>query len=196
MSLQGAAFDPRIITLLHRAAVALEPLGGYAIGDAFAMRAHGYARYTSDIDVFVLEDHRVPTLRALRGVGLTIEPVFAPHHFIAYLPEHNDPQVRIDVLFPVTEPELSAIESPKRASFAGVDVNVFPITLLVASKFYSDRPEDHHDIAAMLNRGMFDPIEVRQVIASIDLEGAMDFATEIEDLRRVRAPRNRPVCKK
>ena len=185
--------DPRVLDLLRRAAAALEPLGlPYSIGGAIAMHAHGYARYTSDIDVFALDEHRTQILRAFRTHGLTVEPVFSPHHYIAYLPEQGELRVRVDISFPAAEPELSAIEFPVRAQVMGTDINVFPLSLLVAAKFYSDRPEDHHDLAALLNRGLFDPDEVVRMIASIDPEGAADFVAEIAELRRPRPPRKRP----
>ena len=196
----GAAMDPRTAELLRLVAAALEPQGLYAIGGAFALRAAGYARYTADIDVFALEEHRGGTLRALRQVGLIVEPVFAPHHYVAHLEHHwappdGDTQIRIDVLFPAAEPELSAIEFPERVKMAGVSVNVFPVTLLVATKFYSNRPEDHHDIAALFNRGLFDPDAVQRSIESIDPQGAVDFAAEMETLKHPKPTRPRPKRK-
>jgi hypothetical protein len=189
--------DPRVLELIRRTASALEPLNvPYAVGGAVAMAAHGYARYTSDLDVFALDESKSSIFRALRKEGFTVEPLMSPMHYVAFLREHGDPTVRVDILFPADEPALSAVEYPVTVHIAGTDVNlkVFPIDMLVAAKFYSDRPQDLHDIAAMLERGIFEPDEVHRLIGSIDPEGATDFATLIQELRRPR--RRRPPPKR
>jgi hypothetical protein len=189
--------DPRVLELIRRTASALEPLNvPYAVGGAVAMAAHGYARYTSDLDVFALDESKPSIFRALRKEGFTVEPLMSPMHYVAFLREHGDPTVRVDILFPADEPALSAVEYPVTVHIAGTDVDlkVFPIDMLVAAKFYSDRPQDLHDIAAMLERGIFEPDEVHRLIGSIDPEGATDFATLIQELRRPR--RRRPPPKR
>lgn len=159
------------------------------------MAVHGYSRSTKALDVFMLDENRGQVLRAMREQGLTVMPVFAPSHYIAYLPQHNDQETRVNLIFPVTEPELSAIEHPMKGNVGGFPMNIFPINLLVMSKAYSDRPEDVQDIAAMLNRGMFDPAEVHRVIESIDHDGAEDFDALIEELMKRRKVRKKPVRK-
>ena len=188
--------DARVVDLLRRATESLDTLNvPYGIGGAFAMRAHGYSRETTDVTVFALDESRGPIIRALRGHGLTVAPVLQPFHYVAYDPAYGDPEIRIDVLFPAGEPELSGVEYAERKMIEGVNTQVFPVNLLVASKFYSDRDEDHHDIGAMLHRGIFDPSEVERLIASIDAEGAADFHTEIAAALRPRPARKRPTRK-
>jgi hypothetical protein len=187
--------DPRVLELIRRAASALEPLDvPYAVGGAVAMAAHGYARYTSDLDVFALDESKPSILRAFRKEGFIVEPLMPPMHYVAFLREHGDPTVRVDILFPADEPALSAVEYPVTVHIAGADLDlkVFPVDMLVAAKFYSDRPQDLHDIAAMLERGIFEPDEVHRLISSIDPEGAADFATLIQELRRPRRRRPPP----
>jgi hypothetical protein len=193
--IESGLMDPRVLELIRRAASALDPLDvPYAVGGAVAMAAHGYARYTSDLDIFALDEGKSSILRALRKEGFIVEPLMPPMHYIAFLREHGDPTVRVDILFPADEPALSAIEYPVTTHIAGTDVKVFPVDMLVAAKFYSDRPQDLHDIAAMLERGIFEPEEVHRLIGSIDPEGAADFAVLIQELRRPR--RRRPPPKR
>jgi hypothetical protein len=185
--------DPRVTELLEKLVASLEPLGvPYAVGGALAMHAHGLRRYTSDVDAFALAEDRPQVLRALRAAGLRITTLMEPFHYAATLPAHGDLEVRIDVLFPAGEPELSAIEHARPAQFGPVAVRVFPLELLVAAKFYSDRLKDEADIAGMLNAGLFDPDEVERFIASIDAEGAREFRALIARLAAPRPPRPRP----
>lgn len=189
--------DPRTYELLKLTAKALEPLAKpYSIGGAVAMGAHGVRRYTTDVDVFALDADRNRILHALRSAGLEISAVFEPFHYFAYLPRHADPEIRVDVLFPAGEPELSAVEYPVRAKIGSVEVNVFPRNLLVATKFYSDRLKDELDIAMMYTSGVFDPEAVRAIIASFDPEGAVDFAALIARLAKARPPRRRPPVRR
>lgn len=182
--------------MLQRATAALDALNvPYGIGGALAMRAHGYSRETTDVDVFALDESRGPIIRALRSHELTVAPVFQPFHYVAYDPVYGDPEIRIDMLFPASEPELSGIEYAERKMIAGINTRVFPVNLLVASKFYSDRDEDHRDIGAMLHRGIFDPSEVERLIASVDPEGAADFHAEVAAALRPRPVRKRPTRK-
>ena len=169
--------DPRLVDLIERAHRALEPLGvPYAVGGALAMAAHGYERQTSDLDVFARFKDRGAVLRALREQGLEVEPLFGGVHYIAYDPAHRDPRIRIDVLVPQEQPFLSALRRPVRAEIAGREMNVFPLVALVAAKAQSDRPEDHGDVAAMHERGMFNPKEVARRIESYDPAEAKRFA--------------------
>jgi hypothetical protein len=186
--------DPKVANLLDHVAHAMASISvDYAIGGALAMRVHGYKRHTDDVDLFALEQDRVAVLRALRQQGLTVSPVFAPHHYIATVPGETDPESRIDVLFPSTEPDLSAIEFPEKGTLGGHALNVWPLNLVVMAKFYSDRAQDHLDIASLLERGLFDVAEVERTIRSIDEEGAKEFAEVIRLLVAPRKKRGKPA---
>jgi len=189
--------DPRVrellLAFLKMASITRR---SYAVGGALAMSAHGYVRQTSDVDAFLLDEHRLEWLRAARSVGLIVDEVFSKVHYMAFFPRHGDPRIRIDMLFPADEPELSAVEYPVRASIGGIATNVFPLALLAIDKFASDRPEDHRDFERMLHLGMFDPADLRVIIASFDPDMAKRFDLAISDLsiadRRVKpVPSNR-----
>ena len=142
----------------------------YAVGGATALAAHGYRRNTRDVDVLVIEKDLPKILRALRGVGLDVFAVFEPSHFAAKLPGDPDPERRIDVLVPYSEPELSAIEFPVKKR----KLRMFDSDLLALSKFYalddSKDPRHGYDLHAMFRRGMFDPRKVRMMLGSVDPE--------------------------
>lgn len=136
----------------------------YAIGGALAMGAHGYRRHTDDVDAYVNYKDRGEWVRALRARGLTVTPLFAGVHYAAFLPEHGDPEVRIDLLVPAEDPDLSAIEVPDSATIADRPVEVWPVDLLVVAKFRSTRPEDRADVGKMFERGLFNPKSVRTIM--------------------------------
>lgn len=165
--------DPKLEELVNTVFTTIEPLGvPYAIGGALAMGAHGYRRYTSDVDLFVLDEARGKVLRALRDAGLQVTEV-GPGHFIALFTKHGDIDVRIDVLIPMDEPGLSAVEYPVRKALVpgGAKINIVEAKLLAMMKFYSDRQKDLNDLRAMARHGIFDAKDVRALVASIDPDG-------------------------
>lgn len=158
----------------------------YAIGGALAMSAHGYVRQTSRVDAFALLDDKLAWLRAARSVGLTVDEIFRDVHYIAFFTKHQDPRIRIDLLFPAAEPELSAIEFPATVSIGGVTAEAFPMDLLVMAKFQSDREGDARDFERMFHLGLFDPAQ-----ASVDGPLAKKFKARIAELSRPRLPAGR-----
>jgi hypothetical protein len=169
-------FDPRVRDLLETFLRAAQETGRpYAIGGALAMAAHGYARQTNDVDAFLADGDIAAWSRALRAEGLRVEPVVGGIHYVASSPEHGD--VRIDLLVPADDPEWSAVQAPETGDIAGVRAEVFPVSLLVAAKFQSTREEDHADVKAMYERGLFDPRAVVNVFRAMkDGELADEFA--------------------
>ena len=158
--------------LLKRLRTAIKPYEdiSYAIGGSTAMAAHGYSRFTNDIDVFILEEHLNLFMRALRAVDLDLFAISEPSHYAAKLPGDPNPERRIDILVPFGEPELSAIEYPVlRWGF-----KIFAPDLLAMSKFYSfddsGDPKHAFDLLAMYRHGIFDPKTVKEMIYSIDPE--------------------------
>lgn len=136
----------------------------YAIGGALAMGAHGYRRHTDDVDAYVIYSDRGEWIRALRAQGLTVTPLFAGVHYVAYLPQHGDPGIRIDLLVPADDPDLSAIEVPDSMTIADRPVEVWPANLLVIAKFRSTRDEDRADVDKMFERGLFDARDVCSIM--------------------------------
>jgi hypothetical protein len=173
--------SPKVIELLRRFLEAIRDTDvRYAVGGAVAMAAHGVRRHTTDLDVFAPEESRGKLLRALRAAGFRVSGIFEPFHYIAMLPGEEDLDVRIDILIPAGEPELSAVEQPSLAVFEDGQFFVFPIELLVMSKFMSDpldRPGDRGDIVRMYNRGIFEPQTVCALFASFDPDEAAQFRT-------------------
>ena len=84
---------------------------------------------------------------------------------------------------------------PEEAVIEGRTVNVFPIELLVASKFYSNQAKDENDITSLYEIGAFDPEDVRVIIANYDQETAVEFEKFIASIGKPRAPRVRPTRK-
>lgn len=169
-------FDPRVRNLLVRflraADVVQKP---YAVGGALAMAAHGYTRQTQDVDAFLQYADRALWFRALRQQEFSVIPVFSGVHYIAFDPKHKTPEVRIDLLLPAEDPELSAVEAPERGQVGNVPVDIFPLELLVISKFLSDRENDHRDVDAMYERGLFVPADIAATLRHIDADAAVRF---------------------
>lgn len=169
-------FDPRVRQLLLQFLKASNTTGRpYAIGGALAMSAHGYVRQTQDVDAFLAPGDAPAWIRALRAQGLTVDTVFPDFHYAARIKRHNDPEVRIDLLVPYDDPDWSAVQFPDVGAIGGIDAELFPLVLLVASKFQSDRPSDRADVDAMYARGLFDPAEVARVLRNMDKDLAREF---------------------
>lgn len=193
MTTTKLTLGPTVQKLLDIIASSIDRVEGldYAIGDAIAMGAHGYRRHTSDVDLFAAEADRNRVLRTLREAGLEVAAVVGPSHYMAYDPDDNDVEARIDVMFPAGDPELSAVELPTRKNVYGHPLNIFPVSVLVLSKFYSDRQKDEMDIAEMYNAGVFDPDEVRRVLAGYDPARLGQYGEMLESFRR-KPRRTRP----
>jgi hypothetical protein len=192
MTVKKPPMDPRTLELLRIAATALAEIP-YAIGGAIALQGHGVRRFTTDVDVFVLSANRGRALKALRQAGLEVVPIMEPFHYAAYLGSHDDPEIRIDVLVPAGEPELTAIENPVLLHVGDVSFHGFSAELLAATKLYSDRLKDHGDIESLVQRGIVDPRLVYALIESFDPDGAKDWE---ELVRRIERPRGRPRPKR
>lgn len=147
----------------------------FAIGGGIAVNIYNIQRFTSDIDAYFKEEDRIEILRALRQAGFETCKVFAPNHYIAFLPKHNDPRIRIDLLFPEGEPEISAIEKPLIVNKWNMNIPVFPVEFLVLAKFYSNQPLDKWDIAALYMIGAFEEQTVRDLLSTIDPEQVDEF---------------------
>lgn len=172
--------DPKVLELLNAVHEVIEPMGiDYAIGGALAMAAAGYARHTKDVDLFVTERDRHKVLIAFRRAGYTVSPVFDPHHYAVYLPgDIEDPDVRIDVMIPAGEPDLSAISYPSVVALTkgGDTFNVVEPNLLAVMKYLSDREKDDDDLKAMFRHGTFDPVNVRAIVVYLAGDDPADVA--------------------
>lgn len=189
-----AKYSREALIKLLKKAIAAAPAGlQYAIGGATALEEHGYKRYTQDVDVFVLDQHLNPLMKVLSGVGLQVFAIQEPSHYAAKIPGDPEPERRIDVLVPYSEPELSAVEH----AFVGKGgLRVFDANLLAMVKFYAydDSGDVRHafDIAAMYRRGMFDASLVRSMMEAIDPERVEKYDALIKSFQASGRPGPRP----
>lgn len=170
--------DPKVYELLKVVGKVVKPMKiDYAIGGAIAMAAAGYSRYTKDVDLFVKEADRPQILMAFRRAGYQVISIYEPHHYAVYLPgETEDFDVRIDVMVPAAEPDLSAIEYPETAELVeGVKLHVMSPNLLAVLKYLSDREKDEDDFKAMFRHGTFDPENVREIVLFMAGEDPKDI---------------------
>lgn len=145
------------------------------------MAAHGYSRQTNDVDAFLEHGDVAAWSRALRAQGLQVDRVVGGIHYVATTSEYSA-DVRIDLLFPSDDPEWSAVQAPVEGIIGGLHAEVFPIELLVAAKFQSDREEDHVDVRAMYERGLFEPKKVARIFLAMNDEDLADEFLEEYDV--------------
>jgi hypothetical protein len=144
----------------------------FAVGGGIALNAHGVRRETTDVDAFLRDKDRARVRKAMLGAGFRIGRIHPPFHYIAMLPSVRDPDIRVDLMYPATEPELSAIANPVELEVWGECVPVFPVELLVIAKLQAvaDAPgratQDSADIEALYNNGAFEPATVQYLLDS------------------------------
>lgn len=163
----------------------------YAIGGGVAVRAHGYKRETSDVDAFFPAEAKPAVLRYFRQMGYSVEGVMRPFMYVAIPEDATNIEERVDLLFPETDPEISAIEMAQSWRVEGVAARVFPSELLALTKLvYSDRWQDVADVAELLELGAFDPKEARRLLSLFDPDEVSTFDERLAALK-IR-PRGRP----
>lgn len=177
---------PELETLLETVVEAFDSAGVvYAIGGAVAMAAHGYRRYTEDVDTFIRYEDLNLALRKMRQVGLDVYPIAEPFHYKA----GDLDGFHVDLLFPLDEPDVSAIKTAEVIEIAGVAARVFRLEWLVASKFQADDDDHDRDISKLYRLGLFEPATVAFLIADFDKELAEQFQEFVEGLRQPRRRR-------
>ena len=168
----------------------------YAVGGGAALEAHGYRRTVDDLEVFVSPDHSAVALGVVGAAGFMVEPVPEPGQYTAVETKGGrklDPSHCLALLFPAEDPEHAATLAPESRTVSGMTVKVFPLVLLVAAKWYSNRPEDDLDFEALLNRGLMPTRAVVDYLrATGDLAGAQEFKERMRALATPRRPRPRP----
>ena len=154
---------------------------------AMALAAHGYIRFTKDIDLAVLAD--VPTMRSiadtLRTEGFAVE--FHP-------PDADDPSggmmgvsgpfgwiqiVSFADRFPAVIRDSLAAENT--ASDSGSGLRVAPIAQLVALKLYAGGTRSHADIIELLRRNPDADLEqIRETCRRYRLKGLDRLLDELD----------------
>ena len=162
----------------------------WAVGGAFAMAAHGYTRETRDIDLFIGDDAREPLLAALRAHGVAVDEVVEDIHYAA-IPDRRDPEARIDLLFPSSEPDVSAMMTVRPALVLKKKVPVWPLHLMVANKLMSGRDKDALDLAELRKRGLIDAGRVLEALREMREPAAIKRLQRLMDARAPRYLRGR-----
>ncbi|MFZ1010765.1 MAG: nucleotidyltransferase [Candidatus Sulfotelmatobacter sp.] len=160
-----------------------------AIGGGVAVNTYGYRRDTADVDAFFHESDRAKVLRALQKSiipDLILDELDQSHWIV--VPEGNPADERIDLLFAVGDPEESAIEMAETRKYQGKEIPVFPIDLLVATKYLAARedPKDALDIFTLWKKGAYDVGEIQERLRQMGFdEDAKDFPKLIEYLQKI-----------
>lgn len=198
MTHKPAVFSPELFRLLEEAVGAASSVTDqYAIGGAVGMAVYGYARQTSDVDLFIDDSARTAVLVALKRRGFRVTPIFDGLHYVAQWPDEQDPDARIDVLVPFDDPDWSAVAAPDQAEMNGLVFQVFPAELLVLSKFYGvDNPQYLADIYKMFHRAAFNPSLARKYLAEMDPEKVPEWDTMIAGIERPRVQSQKPKRRK
>ena len=157
-----------------------------AIGGGLAVNSYGFRRDTDDVDAFFHFDDQHRILRSLNQLApdYTIEQI-DPSQWMA-VPPGAEVSQRIDLLFASGDPEESAREMAEPRSYHGIETPMFPIDLLMVSKFLADRNEarDILDLYTLHKRGAFD-IEtiverLRQMGLNDDARRFPEFMTSLD----------------
>jgi len=167
--------DPALRKALRVCADELDKLDAdWAIAGATAMQAHGYARATRDIDVFIGDDVRAELMARLRARGVPVTPIFKPHHYRIDPVARKDPEASIDLLFPALGVESLGLLAATRMLVDGKEMPVFPIHHIVALKLTTDSSidasryvRDLADLIALRDRGLVDSARVHQILEDV-----------------------------
>lgn len=159
------------------------------IGGGIAVNSWGYRRETADVDAFFHDRDRkkiLETLHALLPANFILEKLDSSHWMI--VPEDNSPDQRIDLLFANGDPEESAIEMAVTRRYHEISIPVFPVDLLVTSKFLADRdePRDLLDILTLLQHGSYQIKDIENRLLQMGLsDEAQRFPKLIEYLQNI-----------
>ena len=172
-----------IIAITERAGVK------FAVGGGVAVFTYGYRRDTADVDAFFHYGDREKILRAANQIldsSFVLEELDPSHWTITH--EDSPPDERVDLLFATGDPEESAVEMAVPRTYHKTPVMVFPVDLLVVSKFLAERDDakDSLDIYSLLRRGAVTSEDVvlrlRQMGMGEDAERFKDFVTYLKEL--------------
>lgn len=196
--------NAKVIRLLQRTVEIVKREGlTYAIGGGVAVNAYGFERETKDVDAFFRDEDRLKVIRAFREGGFAIDDALSPFMYMAREPTERNARVRVDLMFPQGDPELSAVEMAADAKPSAEAIEegippfkVFRVELLVLAKFYAGRPRDKLDIAQLLELGAFAPAAPLKLLEYIDPEIVPEYQALIASLSAPAAPKRRPRCKK
>ena len=150
-----------------------------ALTGARAMALHGAARDTIDVDVFAAESARNPLLARLSEGPCRVAHV-AADHFIVRHEDSTHPADRIDLMFPLVEPALSAL--PLREHIAGLPV--IPALHLTVAKLMAPGASENADAFMLLDAAAADPEAVTSMLRELIHAKTSDrFRARLEDAK-------------
>jgi len=158
-----------------------------AIIGGVAVIAHGFARFTADIDASIaLEGVDLRwLLRVARAKGLRPRipeaEAFARRNLVLLL-EHASTGVPVDLSLAQQPFELEALHRAKTVNFAGVRIRIPSRTALVIYKMIAGRPQDLSDAAALIAGGAVDESKVEAQLREFDQILDTDRSTEFRRL--------------
>ena len=159
-----------------------------AILGGVAVIAHGYARFTADIDIAVVaQPEDVEELLAeARKVGLTPRirnaAHFARENFVLLLRDAKS-GVPIDMSLALQPFEREAAQRAEARVVGDVTVKVMPLAAMLIYKLIAGRPRDLDDARALIATGVgFDAQTVEATLAEFDAILETDRAIEFRRL--------------
>lgn len=168
-----------------------------AIGGGVALESYGFRRSMEDVDIFLSRDDPTSALEAIALAGFGVEPILAPARYTAFERKRGrtvDPSIRLNLQIALDDPEHAAILAPESHRVGGTVAKVFPLVLLIAAKWYTNRPEDDLDFEALLGRGLLPIPAVLAYFRSIDdPDSATQFERRMRELSTPRRARPRPA---
>jgi hypothetical protein len=152
-----------------------------------AVIAHGFARFTADIDATIaIELSELPKLtRAARRFGFKprIENAerFARENLVLLL-EHSPTRTPADISIALQPFEMDAAMRAEHVDFDGVQIRVPPLTSLIVYKMLASRPQDLQDVSALLKTGPYDRVQVSALLREFD---ALLETSRADDFERI-----------
>lgn len=191
--------DPRTVNLLQTTARIFKALDiAYTVGGGMAVLLHGVSRHTNDVDVFLLKKDRAALFAALRKDGLLVAPVMDPYHYMAWRPEHNDPRIRIDLLFPEDPLEKFTVRHPQKGAMWDAEFNVTSPAMLAAIKFMTGEARHRNDALQLLEHGATTKKAVYDLLQAEDPKSATRFVKWLNSQESIskKNPRKHPLAKR
>jgi hypothetical protein len=182
---------PKLARLLLLVTRAVDDKMKLAVGGGVAVIDAGYQRFTKDLDVFARPVSSKRLVRRLAAEGLKVHWI-TDAHAIAWLDEDNRelleareaPEVRVDVLSTITEPEASAIRTAVTPRSLGVPMKVFRPDHLAAIKFLAGRPQDLLDFDELIRRGV-DLERVRYLVGTYDESKVAAVTARVRKMKKL-----------
>lgn len=182
-------FSPGVYDTLATATAALNKAGlPYAVGGAVGMYAGGYARNTTDVDVFVVEDDLAAVLATLRQAGFLIREVDESQYH-AQLPRYAGTKHIVDILVASGAPETLAIFQPTLRRIGTVSFRAFALQEIVASKLTVGLNnivwlKSLADIAALHSEGLIDLRAIRRWLIDSEIPYVQEFDRAAAEITR------------